>query len=118
MYNEAASGTYSIYHYYLYYSNRLFIEEAYKHFNKRYHGSLSIVDLHGLFVKEALVVVEQHLLEAKAAGMKHVTIITGNTSSSLSLAVMKYSFLNSKTSINSKNSRLSTLNPFSFAVYQ
>jgi hypothetical protein len=54
-----------------------FIEFIFSSNNKKFKGSLHTVDLHGLYVKEALRKAEDHLVAAKAAKLKQTHIITG-----------------------------------------
>eukprot|EP00026_Physarum_polycephalum_P015753 Phypoly_transcript_16511.p1 GENE.Phypoly_transcript_16511~~Phypoly_transcript_16511.p1 ORF type:complete len:200 (+),score=51.61 Phypoly_transcript_16511:156-755(+) len=50
--------------------------------NKKYKGTLHMVDLHGLHVKEALKKAEEHLVAAKNAKLKQTHIITGKGNNS------------------------------------
>ncbi|KAI8903682.1 DUF1771-domain-containing protein [Powellomyces hirtus] len=65
--------------------NELAASTAFAQCNPRNKGSstsLSQLDLHGLFVKEALAKLEIHVRECRKAGVKTTTVITGRGSHS------------------------------------
>lgn len=57
--------------------NALVEIEAFELHNPTYPGDLSRIDLHGLFVKEAIVRIQRHVKLCKNAGIQRTLVITG-----------------------------------------